>query len=1247
MISLFRLPGLLTILAVVTTSALAQPFPKADLAHFRDVVRPLLKKRCFSCHGAGEGSKGGLRLIHRSFLLVGGESGPAIDVAAPDRSHLLTMLSYKDEQHRMPPSGKLPADEIAIITKWVRGGAAWPDEPVPEVEEEPARFPGRKDGLVGWSYEKIVRPNVPVVRDRAWVSNPIDAFVRSGQEAVGLTPAKSADRVALIRRAFYDLIGLPPTPAEIDAFVNDVRPDAFSRIVDELLSRPQYGEKWGRHWLDLVRYAESYGHEFDYKIPHSWQYRDYVIRALNADVPWDDLLREHVAGDLLEQPRRHPTEAYDESLLGTGWFHLHQAVHSPVDVRQDEAERVDNQIDILTKTFLGLTVSCARCHDHKFDAISTADYYALAGFLQSSRRQIAHLDPMDRIDAISRELQETRRDGARIVRSVLKQRRRSSHAPWLVAAMEGLAVEQDRNGRIEAERLQQRELTGGNYQAQRSRGFSGDLHMQWSGCKPGDRLGLEISTRRSGQYELRMALTKAPRHGIVRIKLGDLVLAERYDLYDPKVVSTGPVSFGRHELKRGGHRLTFEITGAHPKSKSAFVVGIDWVKLEPVIQGETGLSVVARRHHVDVDTLRKWTNALADPELETPSHPLHALRKIAQTAAAEPQKLHRELDAARKRIGASENDRRRAYQGATVFADFEEDGFPGWAATGFAFGSGATRAGDWDGTRGLGGLAIPGIIHSGLLSRKHQGALRSRTFTITKKHIWYRLAGEKAQIRLVIDGYHLDTYNGLLFAGASFGVNTQGKWRWHDQRGDIARYIGHRAWIEILDDGDGWLAVDQIVFSDRGPPRDLPHSDAARFLGRGRFTSLPPLASAAAKAMEESVARVAQGKATRTDVATVDWMLRWDLIASLPEAIAAMHELAKKHQTRGNAVPGPMRALAMVDGTPEDEYVFIRGRHGSRGPTVKRRFLEAIDGAAPRPLQGSGRLQLAERMLSDENPLAARVAANRIFHYVFGRGIVTTPDNFGKLGQPPTHPELLDWLAVTFRTDDRWSIKRMVRRLVLTKTFARSSRQTDQDTSKRDPTAKWFHRALVHRLEGEAIRDAILVVSQRMNPKMYGPGVQLKITPFMTGRGQPGGSGPLDGNGRRTIYLRVLRNFLSPMMLAFDVPIPFTTAGRRSVSNVPAQALTLMNDPFVLQQAKRWAQQTLEREASSEQRIEHMYLAAFGRVPSPAETTLCREFLIEQSKAHGVSGDAWKRHEQSWTDLAHVLFNAKEFIFVD
>ncbi len=380
---------------------------------FEKDVRPILATRCQGCHGPSK-QKGGLRLDTRASILSGGTTGPAVVPGDPRESLLVDAINY-GEAYQMPPKSKLPDDEIATLTRWVKMGAPWGFEAESVTKAKSASAsPDSKDSKSAandwraefrarsryWSFQPIRRVVPPTAaRVPGWLRNGIDSFILAGLADCGLRPAPEASRRTLIRRLSYDLTGLPPTPDELAAFLADTSPDSYERLVDRLLSSPHYGERWARHWLDLVRYAETAGHEFDYDILNAPRYRDYVIRALNLDLPFDQFLVEQIAGDLLANPRRHPVEGFNESIIGTGFYFLVEGTHSPVDVREEEVRRIDNQIDVFSKAFLGLTVSCARCHDHKFDPIGNRDYYALAGFLRSSRYQQAFIDPPGRVEA--------------------------------------------------------------------------------------------------------------------------------------------------------------------------------------------------------------------------------------------------------------------------------------------------------------------------------------------------------------------------------------------------------------------------------------------------------------------------------------------------------------------------------------------------------------------------------------------------------------------------------------------------------------------------------------------------------------------------------------------------------------------------------------------------------------------------------------------------------------------------------
>ena len=288
---------------------------------------------------------------------------------------------------------------------------------------------------------------------------------------------------------------------------------------------------------------------------------------------------------------------------------------------------------------------------------------------------------------------------------------------------------------------------------------------------------------------------------------------------------------------------------------------------------------------------------------------------------------------------------------------------------------------------------------------------------------------------------------------------------------------------------------------------------------------------------------------------------------------------------------------------------------------------------------GSGRLELASHINDPANPLTSRVIANRVWHYLMGRGIVPTTDDFGVLGQPPTNPELLDHLATHFRSEGQ-SIKRLIRYIVLSRTYQMSA-IANEEAIQADPKNNLWHHRPPKRLEGEAIRDSLLAMSGRLDRTLFGEPIPIHLTSFMDGRGRPGQSGPLDGSGRRSIYISVRRNFISPFMLAFDTPVPFSTMGRRNVSNVPAQALILMNDPFVVEQAKLWAERAMKEIPKPDDRLRWMYLTAFSRPPSSQEAAVALAYVTSQ----GTRQDAPKELDL-WTDIAHALINTKEFIFL-
>jgi mono/diheme cytochrome c family protein len=366
---------------------------------FESRIRPVLADNCVECHGA-EKHKAGLRLDVKAAMLKGGEAGPVVVPGKPEESSLIEAIRYEGEV-RMPPKKKLKNEEIAALSDWVKQGAFWPDprpgltnrasvkSPTSSAALGPAPSVSAQDRSF-WSFQPIANPVPPPVKDIAWPSSSIDRFILAKLEENGLAAALPADKSTLIRRAFFDLIGLPPTAEEVQSFVHDDRPDAFGKVVDDLLASPHYGERWGRFWLDVARYGEDQAHSFQPRLyPNGFRYRDWVAQALNRDMPYDQFVIAQIAGDLVDGPDRA------ERLPALGFFACGPVYYGDSKKHDQYADRIDT----LTRGFLGLTVACARCHDHKYDPIPTTDYYALAGVFASSEYVEVPSAPKEQVEA--------------------------------------------------------------------------------------------------------------------------------------------------------------------------------------------------------------------------------------------------------------------------------------------------------------------------------------------------------------------------------------------------------------------------------------------------------------------------------------------------------------------------------------------------------------------------------------------------------------------------------------------------------------------------------------------------------------------------------------------------------------------------------------------------------------------------------------------------------------------------------
>lgn len=974
-----------------------------DQVDYNFHVRPILSNNCYTCHGPDPSSReADLRLDIFEGATAENEDGQAAIVPGnPGKSLLLQKVASHDPDEMMPPPEAkkvLSETEIALLEKWIKQGAKWKEH---------------------WAFIPPQKYNVPRSGSSSQVNNEIDRFILQKLKQQKIKPNEQADKHQLIRRLSYSLTGLPPSIEDVEAFLEDDSPEAYEKLVDRLLASPHFGEKWARHWMDLVRYAETKGHEFDYGIGGAWHYRDYLIRAFNSDLPYDQLIKEHLAGDMLEHPRLHPTESFNESIIGTAYFNMCEGKHSPVDTKAEEMDIIDNAIDVTSKSFQALTVGCAKCHDHKFDPIPTKDYYALYGIFESSR-----LGPIP-----------------------------TKTTPQTLKSLEEIKA------------------------------IKGSIRQQ---------------------------------------------IADRF---------------------------------AQEKDFMANLVEVD------------------------------------------------------QTST-----IHRVSDISANKDSSDD---------ITVFEDFRDGEWGNWYSHGLAFGN-KPVSGELildEERKSVVGLAGT-RISSKSVGKGVQGVLRSPNFEIPTDKITVRAAGKNSSVRLIMNNFQM-IQNPIY---GELDKTVDGEEMKHYTM-EVSMWRGRSAYLEIIPgkytrhvyaiNPDEYIEAEYVLFHNEELPEDF----------------LVPLND---QGFENSLEAWKNGELANNYIEKIDAYLQ-----SRPLAIPAQTiETWEKLQQKSSELYDPTHIMGLQEGDPVYSHVFIRGDFNqlSEEP-VERIFMRGIENIqAEITNEGSGRLDLAEAIASENNPLTSRVMVNRIWHHLFGRGIVETVDNFGVQGKLPSHPELLDFLALKFVEYD-WSIKKMIKFILMSQTFQRST-HIGEEAAQKDPQNLYLSHFPVKRIEAEAIRDAMLSVSGCLDLTLFGPSVPIHLTEFMKGRGRPGRSGPLDGDGRRSIYTSVRRNFLSPMMLAFDMPIPFTTFGKRNVSNVPAQSLTLMNDPFVGDQALMWARNLLSKVESMDERLERIYIQAFSRPPSKQELDEARAFLLEQGEIYELSDAEVLQDYRPWLDFCHAVMNMKEFIFL-
>ena len=1091
-------------------------FTTEQVEFFDQQVLPLLKNRCFKCHGAEERLRGALRLTTRAGVLQGGDQGPAVSLDKPAESLLLKAINYQGP--KMPPSGQLPAAEIETLTQWVKEGLPVSAEHLgqPAAKSEPGGAINLEEARQYWAYRPVASPAPPTVREAGWVRNPIDAFLLAPLEQAGIPHNPPADAAALIRRLTYDLTGLPPAPAEIEQFVNDSAgphaEEAYQRLLTRLLDSPRYGERWGRHWLDLVRFAETHGYERDSAKPFAWRYRDYVIQAFNQDKPYDRFLLEQLAGDELD-------DVSTETMIATGYYRLGIWDDEPADRPLAKYDILDGIVSTTGQVMLGMSIGCARCHDHKKDPLPARDYYSLLAYFRDisdmnvgNLRRVAYdVDQREQAAAQAAHRRKEHEVYRRLqnVRGEFAQALREKRGLEVLPPGADLTDLRYRFYRDTWERLPD---------------FDG-LKFEEEGSLPAGYVTLAVASRAESIGIVYEGTLRVPETGEYRFR------AQATE--GIRLLIDGKVVFERRG--KGKHK------------------------------GESKIQLSAGSLPFRVE----YFNTIAPP--------------LLQLSWSGPQVSERSLTEAG--TGVLVADSRTAGQ-EWNFTTTEPS--PDWMQPDF-------DASAWKkGPGGFGQNGTPGAV------------VRTEWKTAD---LWLRktFAAPQRPVRLALRLHHdeeAEVYlNGQLI---------------HRAAGFVTAYQQVVLPVEVnalLKEQDNVLAV---------------HCHQT---GGGQYIDVG-LVEAPADAVLDSL--FAQHGATLLGERAAEW-------TRLSQELAALRE---------QPLPEPgIEVMCVEERGREPTHILLRGNPQALGDKVEPHPPAVACGPVPvsiedRPQRNSSgkRLALARWITHPDNPLTPRVMVNRLWQHHFGRGIVPTPNDFGRLGEAPTHPELLDWLAHRF-VEGGWKIKDMHRLICSSNAYRLSSRGSPEGLA-RDAANNLFWRFNMRRLSAEEVRDSILAVSGDLQLKAGGPGVYPVIPPeVLAGQSVPGsgwGKSPPEEANRRSVYVHLKRSLVVPILSQYDLADTDSSCPQRYTTTVPTQALGMLNGEFTNLQAERFASRLrAEHPNDVAAQIAGGIRLVSGRSPGAAEIERDRQFIERLVSEQNQTPDAALR------TYCLVLLGSNEFIYLD
>lgn len=1164
--------------------------PPETIPQFTRDVRPILSRHCFKCHGPDSKTrKAGLRLDIADEAYRPRESGdPAVAPGDPGKSELIRKIFATDEAEIMPPpetKNRLTETQKQTLKQWILSGGKY----------EPH-----------WAFQAPKQVQLPEVNLQSWPRNSIDNFVLSRLEREGLQPSPSADAYTLIKRLYLDLIGILPMPEEIAALNLDATPESYERLVDHLLASPHYGERWARPWLDLARYADTNEYEKD-RQRSIWPYRDWVINALNTDMPFDQFTIEQIAGDMLPGATR-------AQRIATG-FHRNTMLNEEggIDPLEFRFHAVTDRVSTTGKVWLGLTIGCAQCHTHKFDPISQQEYYQFMAFLNNADEP--ELDVPDPDTIAKQESIEARLSA------------------WI----------EDLPNQFPAEtvRWQFPEFARASTDAGQSFELLPDKSIRFTGNPETDVYTVEFNTDLDSFDRLQIeALTDSafPKNGPGRSENGNFVLTDFSVTAAPKDTELESRVLELTEAEADFSQKEFPIENAIDDDLKT-----GWAIQNGKNSNANRSARFSLRHPFKASGGARLTVKLS--QLFGKQHTIGRIRFSAGQTIHDPRPIHvrrgEHLETRFKQWQQQESSKAvpwtvlrpiEATSNLPILTILDDNSV---LASGDQTKSDTYELLFRPDLRGITAIRLEAMPDD-RLPRHGPGRVYYEgpigDFTLCE----FKLTAGGREIPIA--GATHSFASGEFTAAAAIDGNPQTGWSVNGRQGEPHEAIFNMK-SPITNTGD--LRI-QMLFER--------HFSAG--LGRFRIAATAetrPDPNHVIAPNIESILLTPEVARAQSDQAS----LRRAFLLQAPE-------LSKRHEEIENLrkqIPKFPTTLVMEErpaNEPRPTHIHNRGE-----------FLQPTDKVSPEVLSilpslpdgtPRDRLSFARWLVSSENPLVGRVTINRQWESFFGYGLVTTPDDFGYQGELPTHPELLEWLAVEF-VNQGWSLKKMHKLIVMSATYQQSS-DASREQFARDPENRLIGRGPRVRIEAELIRDSLLAVAGSLSPKIGGPSVFPPQPANITTEGTYGqlrwNVSEGEGRFRRGLYTFSKRTAPYAMFTTFDAPSGEACVIRRETSNTPLQALTLLNDSVFTEAAQSAGRIMVNRTGSVSERIEYLFQRCLTRPPTPEEAELLRTFFQNQkqrfesgalnAKAVAGDGDENTAERAAWTVLARALFNLDETI---